>query len=439
MSVPAIVHLMYFPWDRDQRLKTDPEDFDHTPVDLLRKYAVGMEVKLWTYPAAKALCEQYYPAVWEALRNIARPVMLVDVLRWVVVHHFGGLYWQINTTPLVPMAAYLPPAGKNVRLFTEFDLTPEQCCLAMNEPIRAGEPEETKRIMIQVFAAEPGAPFVTKVIQLLQERVRQYRLQRDYDVLFITGNAAASTAYDRFGRDDPGVELTGLAEARRMIKLHYQGSWRTDPRNAETATTPRIAPAEVPLPTGWCRSLRNFYYRFLVPHPHDTAMGQHELMAGERTLGRLLPLIHNLDISRVVEIADAPLGTIGLQTISIHPSRAVIAKHKQEPGTVWRHINLFYSTLPKGDLFVCPNYLEWISFGEAHRILARITAAGFRYVALTDHPLLAGNWDAALGDFRPLNMGLEPFHFGQAVASVEWPDSTGRPDRRVTIWEMPSR
>ena len=53
MSVPAIVHLMYFPWDRDQRLKTDPEDFDHTPVDLLRKYAVGMEVKLWTYPAAK--------------------------------------------------------------------------------------------------------------------------------------------------------------------------------------------------------------------------------------------------------------------------------------------------------------------------------------------------------------------------------------------------
>jgi len=168
-------------------------------------------------------------------------------------------------------------------------------------------------------------------------------------------------------------------------------------------------------------------------------MGQHELMGGERTLGRLLSVVHNLNISRVVEIADAPLGTIGLQAVSIHPSRAVIARHKQEPGAVWRHINLFYSTLPKGDLFICPNYLEWISFGEAHRILSRIAAAGFRYVALTDHPLLASNWDAALGDFRPLNMGLEPFLLGQAVASVEWPDSTGRPDRRVATWEMPSR
>jgi hypothetical protein len=435
---------MHFPWDREQRLLEDPHDFDPTPYEVMQTYAEGMEVRLWTYPAVRALCEEHYPAVWAALRDVARPVMLVDVLRWVVVHRFGGIYWQMNSTPLVRMEKFLPLAGKQVRLFTEFDLDSEQCQRARSEPIRNGEPEESKRVMIQAFSAEPGAPFIEKLIGFLLERVRRYRPQKDYDILFITGNAAVSTAYDGFGRNDPGVQLTNLAESRRMVKLHYEGAWRTD-RGGAPSPGRSGAKAALPATTPfWVRKCRDFYFRHMAVHPHEALFASRGAGAGGRALERLLPFIRDRHLTRVVEIADSPLDASrlpeGLEVERLHPSRAVIKARKREPagrGVVWRHVSLLYSTFPRGDLFLCPECLEWMPFREALRILARIQAGGFRYWAGTGCPLMDRNWDSALGDFRPLNLRLAPFGYGEPLASIPWPDPEGRPDRCLEVWALP--
>ena len=79
--IPKLVHMMHFPWDRQQRLRDDPEAFDHASYDAMQRYARGFDVMLWTYPKASALCRERYPAVWDALGKAARPVMLLDVLR----------------------------------------------------------------------------------------------------------------------------------------------------------------------------------------------------------------------------------------------------------------------------------------------------------------------------------------------------------------------
>ena len=265
----TIIHMMHFPWDRDQKLKENDEDFDHQPYFAMQKYAAGFDVRLWTYSRARSFCQEFYPDIWDALLKVTRPVMLIDVLRWVVVHHFGGLYWQMNTTPLKPMTAYFPSPGHAVRLFTEFDLTADQCQIAKSEPIRQGEPEESKRVLIQVFSALPGAAFVKNVIQLQLERIKSYRPKKDYDILFITGNAAISTAYDRYGKNDKSVELTGLAESRHMIKWHYRGSWRMDNKTTVEKTTTSIS--SMPYARGLSRipMLASMYYRYVARHPHE--------------------------------------------------------------------------------------------------------------------------------------------------------------------------
>lgn len=439
MSQP-IVHLMYFPWDRDQKLKADPDAFDHAPYEAMRAYAKGMNVRLWTYPEAKSFCEAWYPEVWAALRTVSRPVMLVDVLRWVVVHHFGGIYWQLNATPLRAMEAYLPAPGINVRLFTEFELTPEQCRAAASEPIRNGESEEPTRVLIQAFAAEPGAAFVRKTLDFLVERVRTFVPQRDYDILYITGNAAVSTAYDRFGKTDAGVERIGLEGSRRMLKWHYQGAWRMDA--PPSAPLPPVPPAATPRLDRF-PGLAAAGYQWLRVHPHEALLCRLDAQQPRSScLQALLPWIEKTGMRRICEAPSGKYegGAGGMEYFGGDPNRLVAQdnRRRSEGARVrFAHVNLLYSRFPPADLFICPDFLEWLSHGEALRVLRRILAtAQPQYVALTGYRLLRDAWDIALGDFRPIDFRQEPFRFPEPLETVALkPLADGRPDRCLMVWD----
>ena len=409
---PRIIHMIYIPWDRNQRLLENTEEFDRTAYDAMRKYAPDFEVRLWTHKTVSLFAQQHFPGVWDVLQKVARPVMMIDVLRWMVVHHFGGIYWQMNTTPLVPMTDYLPSSGHNVRLFTEFDLNPEQCRIAMPEPIRHGEPEETKRVLIQVFSALPGAAFVKNVIDLQVERLKEYQPKKDYDVLFITGNALVSTAYDRYGKNDVSVELINRTDSRRMIKWHYRGTWRTDqnPRSEARGQGAEVRGQKseklIPRGAGRIPLIASAYYRFLARHPHEELVEQ--LTAAEsrydyRSL--LAPWLNQQGAKSVFEI----------------------------PKAGW---NAFYSRIPPVDLLLCADYLERVSYAEALRILRRLLSGGARFLALTHYPLLTESWDTALGDERPINYCLPPFNFPEPDAQIPCANPDGRPDRVLAVWNI---
>lgn len=431
---PKLIHIIYFPWDNQHRLKSDENDFDHTPIELLRNYAPDFEVRLWTYSKARAFCLAHFPDIWATVTQCPHPTMMVDILRWLFVHHFGGIYWQITATPLVPMASLLPARDKNVRLFTEFNMTPEQCQAMASEPIRRGEPEEPTRVLNQVFAAEAGAPFIRNVLDLVLERNRTLVPKNDYDILYIGANAALSTAYDRYGKGDPSVELIDRATAKTMIHWKYLGSWRKEKKAQTKATEPAPSPRLDRIP-----SAAALLYRWRK-HAHTRMIEEED--AKVTRLSVIPAILSKLGELNVKSVYEAPAGSLGAHTLSVrytgaHPSRTAIRQLNRQSSEIrYRHVNLLYTRLPKVDLFACPDFLEWLPYAEIRRVLHRIASAQPRYLALTAYRFLGDMWDTALGDFRPLDFQQPPFNLPRPDIIIALaPRAYGRTDRSLMIWE----
>ncbi|MBU1694419.1 MAG: hypothetical protein KKC51_10705 [Verrucomicrobia bacterium] len=452
--MPIPIHMIYIPWGKDQKLLADLDAFDHQPCENMRQYAAGFEVKLWTHSRIQELCLQHYPSIWRTISTVARPMVMVDLLRWLVVYHFGGIYWQYDMNPLVPMDRILPSPGKKARVFTEFVLGPEECLKAAAEPIRQGEPEEPLRIVNQAFSAEPGHPFIKATRDLILERIQRYELKTDYDLLFISANAAVSTAYDRFGKGDPTVELVSRPETREIMKIDYKGTWRTDrkPDRPEAARPAAVSPLSkvaalckktiksVPLAVG-------AYHRFVQPHPHETAFEKMAIPSEwPETLVEAMPgLVADFGIHSVLEF---PCGDYssrkaealkGLRYIGGGPVRKAIDRTRRQgrrEGVSFRLMNIMYSCFPPVDLVVCRDFLVYLDYREIFEALRNLARSRSTYLLTTTYPLLNSNWDSALGDWRPLSFTLPPFSFPPPVLILPDRDEQRRPDRSLGLWKI---
>lgn len=451
--IPRLIHMVYIPWGKDQKLLADWTAFDHRPYENMKQYAPGFEVRLWTRPEVENFYLDHYPAAWPLVRAAARPMVIVDLLRWLLVYRFGGIYWQYDMNPLVPMERFLPSPGKKVRLFTEFVLSPAECLRAAKEPIRQGEPEEPLRIVNQAFSAEAGHPFLKAVADLILDRVQRYELKTDYDLLYISANAVVSTAYDRFGKNDVSIELVPRSETRQMMKIQYKGTWRTQrsPDHAESAnadagrrfsavTFCKKVVKALPLVVG-------AWYRFVRTHPHE-AVFEHLPDAvdwSETLIDAFRRLVAEYGIRSVWEY---PCGEYSLRKahlfkelrhIAGSPVRRTVARNRGKVvgGDVdVQFMNLMYSRIPRRDLVLCRDFFDYLDQREILQILRRLVRSGCTYLLATTHPLLNSNWDGALGDWRPLNFTLPPFSFDPPLRTLPDPDGGRRPDRSLGLWRL---
>lgn len=235
-DVPRLIHLMYFPWNRQQQLLSDPDAFDHNYYDKLCASYPNFKVMMWTLPTVRALCEKHYPGVWEtAFAHAVRPTQLVDLFRWLVVYHFGGMYLQYDSTLHVLPDQLLPSQGYGVRLYTEFVwVTPIwRWIVGRQFTIRNGAPEEKWRIMNQIFAAVPKHPYVFLTWTSILQRMQTWKPKCDYDILFIGANAFVSQLYNNIGlkqqqQQHQPIERINFWQTRHMITVSSKGSWRTD-------------------------------------------------------------------------------------------------------------------------------------------------------------------------------------------------------------------
>ena len=449
------VHMIYFPWDRLQRLQEPTEDFDRGPFDAMVRYAHPIPVELWTHHRAMAFCRREYPRIAEILTGATRPVMLVDLLRWLIVYHFGGVFWQFYTEPLAEMNRFLPSRHKSVRLFTEFDLSEKQCWDAAAHSIRAGVPEEPVRILIQVFSARPRATFLRKTIDLIVKRMENTRPQCDYDILYITGNAAASAAYALFGQNDPDVERMDRGTSRRWIHWKYRGTWRTDTSLSTKKQEAGMSPPQASVPaqdlTGGnrFRRLKGTAYRRLGVHDHEKLMRSREDLRGSHSLSSdpaVRATFHELGIASLFEIPCGrwipPAESLPFLYLGGDPDRGVVRANRlacARGAERFLHVLPLYDRIPHVDALLCVGYLEWLPFREGLRVLNNFLNSHARWFGLLTHPLLLENWDTALGDSRPLNLCCSPFSLPppEHCTKVAWP-ITARVDASLGIWQRSS-
>lgn len=143
-----------------------------------------------------------------------RRVQRSDLLRLLLVAHFGGLYVDLDvrprSRPLDELWAMQPSAS--TLHFEEIVLSPDNAlAVARDRPIRGGRPEECQRIANFAFASDRVKPPLRDEVSLalgsdsgplsLFQRVLSLMLSRaalpvhsDYDVLYSTGPAALTEA-----------------------------------------------------------------------------------------------------------------------------------------------------------------------------------------------------------------------------------------------------
>ena len=87
-NVPKIIHLIYIPWDKNQKLKDNYLDFYKSSYEELRDNNPDYNVKLWTLPDIKNFLNMYYPEYYDTIFSLPRPTMIVDFLRLLLVYHY---------------------------------------------------------------------------------------------------------------------------------------------------------------------------------------------------------------------------------------------------------------------------------------------------------------------------------------------------------------
>lgn len=82
------------------------------------------EFKMWEDEAAEAFMEEHYPEISKHYVGYGQNIQRANILRYALLHHYGGVYLDLDVTCLVPIDGPLP-AGSPVPALTQLPwLTP---------------------------------------------------------------------------------------------------------------------------------------------------------------------------------------------------------------------------------------------------------------------------------------------------------------------------
>jgi hypothetical protein len=221
---PKIVHLMYFPWERQTgKLKSNENDFDHTFFNKFKNRNSDYEIKLWTLSKIKKFTNEFYPRYNDIWNKIKHPTQAVDFFRLLVVYHYGGIYWQYDSKQQTDITNFIPPKNKTIQLFVETIITEEFANHKKNEPIRNGKPEELIRVANQCFSAHPKNRFIGYCLIKYWKNINNLQVITQYDILYIGANAMVSEAYDEYKNKN---EINLIHNTKEYIVFSSYGSWR---------------------------------------------------------------------------------------------------------------------------------------------------------------------------------------------------------------------
>lgn len=103
------------------------------------------------------------------------------------------------------------------------------------------------------------------------------------------------------------------------------------------------------------------------------------------------------------------------------------------PETRFVKLDITKDPLPDADLWMCRDCLFHLSYRDVFHALANLLRSNVPLFLATTHIECAKNTDIATGNFRLLNLKLEPFNLGQPIAEIDdWIE--GYPKRKMALW-----
>jgi mannosyltransferase OCH1-like enzyme len=174
--IPLIVHQTAKTTDIPEQWR----GFQHR----VRSLHPSWEYKLWTDEENLALVSQSAPR-WLPLYNVLpRAIMRVDMIRYIILYLFGGLYLDLD-----------------YEVFRPFDLVGETLVLP-----RESDPGEEVFLGNCILASVPGHPFWEHALTELETSFsRLGRKPLEQDVIWLTGPGLLTRTYQKHGKNDATI------------------------------------------------------------------------------------------------------------------------------------------------------------------------------------------------------------------------------------------
>ena len=100
------------------------------------------------------------------------------------------------------------------------------------------------------------------------------------------------------------------------------------------------------------------------------------------------------------------------------------------------HLDICESPLPPADLLFVRDCFVHLSIEDLRRALDNIKKSQYSYLLTTTFPLTNENENIKTGDWRPLNIMLEPFSLGEPLLLINEEKKRTHTDKSMGLWKL---
>jgi hypothetical protein len=175
MPIPHILHQTW----KSPQLPAPFSDFQAS----WRALHPGWSYKLWTDADNDQFVKTNYASWYDLYRSFDREIFRADMARCLYLHHFGGVYLDLDIEPLRPLT----------------HLIAQHSCLLGSEPeLHARKLWNKLRLASNaVMASTPGHPFWLRMLNEIAHRARSTRADNPVST---TGPVTLDAVYERWGK-----------------------------------------------------------------------------------------------------------------------------------------------------------------------------------------------------------------------------------------------
>lgn len=151
--IPRIVHQI---WHQFRHNGGVPQEWT-TLAQSWRRHHPGWDYRLWKDTDSRRFLQSRYPDLLELYDSCVYPIQRVDMLRYCLLHHFGGVYADMDMECLRPVDELLEGRGMVVPL---------------EPPIHARWMGVETVLSNAFLAASPGHPFLEDILRELVDQLK---------------------------------------------------------------------------------------------------------------------------------------------------------------------------------------------------------------------------------------------------------------------------